>query len=160
MTTPITVQQTDFFTPEATITRKYKMRGYRTEITHPFGDLASSYIMIRGEEAEFVNGVYTGKSKPDGRNVVVNGVEAATRAYNVYDWSIGQTRVVTGIDVILFLAALDADERGKLLDREQRSSSSASISSTSLVSGSSGSQSSGSSQSHVSSASSMSSTLP
>lgn len=109
----------DSFTAVETIVRKWKRRGSRTVIVHPYGDMSKQTIQIIGEEAEFIDDKFTGNVRADGRNV--NGVtsDVVGRSYTVPNiFGDGTPVVVKGRDVVLFLMAFDADERGKLLKVE------------------------------------------
>ena len=109
----------DSFTAVETIVRKWKRRGSRTIIVHPYGDMSKQTIQIVGEEAEFIDDKYTGNVRADGRNV--NGVtsDVVGREDTVPNiFGDGTPVVVKGRDVVLFLMAFDADERGKLLKNE------------------------------------------
>ena len=48
----------DSFTAVETIVRKWKRRGSRTIIVHPYGDMSKQTIQIVGEEAEFIDDKY------------------------------------------------------------------------------------------------------
>lgn len=118
MTDPITPAQYDWWTPVENILRKWKRRASKTEIVHPYGSLSKSYVRLVGEEAEFVNDVPTGSVRPDGRNIELNCNDLVSRCYTVTDWETGESKIVYGKDMVLFLMALDADERGKLITAE------------------------------------------
>jgi hypothetical protein len=112
--------QIDLFSePEPMGIRKWKRRGSMTILRHPYHPaMADQTIEVIGEEAEFINDVFTGNTRPDGRNTKCAAADVVGRSYTVTDWMTGQTKTVTGIDFVLFLAAFDADERTKILASE------------------------------------------
>lgn len=109
----------DSFTSVETIVRKWKRRASRTILIHPYGDMSRQTIQLIGEEAEFIDDKFTGNVRADGRNVNSVTSDVVGRSYTVPNiFGDGSPVEVKGRDVVLFLMAFDADERGKILKAE------------------------------------------